>query len=130
MNKLKDQFSLVGHLLLGAETRDILAAAVGRIAAIATEVLRLLWMLLCLTFLIFLWGGAGTRKAIATLGSLPEKLADRQPKEKVDLVASTKQALSSVGTNGAAFAIAKAKSQLGIETEPAIVTSETDGQPS
>jgi hypothetical protein len=129
MNKLKDQFAHVGRLLFGAETRDIFTAAVQRFIAIVVETLRLGWMLFCLTFLIFIWGGVATRRAVDAIATLPARLAEReerQPKEKVDLVASTKQALSAVGTNGAAFAIAQAKSQLGIEADPAILKSDTD----
>jgi len=133
MNKLKDQFAQVGRLLFGTETRDILIAAVQRLAAIAVEMLRLGWMLLCLTFLVFLWGGAAMRRAVDTIATLPARLAERaaqaeqQPQEKVDLVTSTKQVLSHVSTNGAAFAIAQAKSQLGIETDSVILlTPETD----
>ncbi len=135
MNKLKDQFARVGRLLFGTETREIFVAATQRLLAIVGETLRLGWMLFCLTFLIFIWGGAATRRAVDAIATLPERLAERaeraelakrQPKEKIDLMASTKQALSAVGTNGAAIAIAKAKSQLGIDADPAILKPDTD----
>jgi hypothetical protein len=135
MNKLKDQFTLVGRLLFGTETREIFIAALQRLLAIVVETLRLGWMLFCLTFLIFVWGGAATRRAVDAIATLPERLAEqaeraelakRQPKEKIDLVTSTKQALSAVSTNGAALAIAKAKAQLGIETDPVLLTPDTD----
>lgn len=136
MNKLKDQFALVGRLLFGVETRDILTATVQRLVAIGVETLRLGWMLFCLTFLIFVWGGAATRRAVDAIVTLPTRLAQQaerakqQPPEKVDLVASTKQALSAVSTNGAAFAIAQAKSQLGLDTDPTMLTPESDQQTS
>lgn len=135
MNKLKDQFAQVGRLLFGAETRNIFAAAGQRLLAIVVETLRLGWMLFCLIFLVFVWGGAATRRAVDAIATLPERLAERaeraalakqQPKEKVDLVASTKQVLVDVSTNGAAFAIAQAKSQLGLDADAAVLTSNTD----
>ncbi|NJN61889.1 MAG: hypothetical protein HC795_10465 [Coleofasciculaceae cyanobacterium RL_1_1] len=78
MNKLKDQFILVGRLLFGTEAREIFVAALQRLLAIGVETLRLGWMLFCLTFLIFVWGGAATRRAVDAIATLPERLADKQ----------------------------------------------------
>ncbi|MGD1902975.1 MAG: hypothetical protein ACFB9N_12145 [Geitlerinemataceae cyanobacterium] len=128
MNKLKDQFAYVGRLWLSPETRQIFATAFGRIAEMVVETLRLVWLLFCLVCLMAVWSGAGARKALTTLVELPARFAarkaarqaERQRQEPVSPVASAKQMLASVGTNGAAFAIAKAKAQLGIETKSAI----------
>ncbi|MDC0834117.1 hypothetical protein AY599_10860 [Leptolyngbya valderiana BDU 20041] len=115
MNKLKTQFATVGELVFSPNTGETYSKAFQLTWNIVKETALLLWMMFCLVFLIFVWGW-GYATQIGRNAKVWYENQERRDHE--NLFNEAGKALLSASSSGTAFAIDRAKEQLGIENDP------------
>ncbi len=112
MHKLQAQIIKVGNLFFSPETGETYKKALVLTWNIILESAKLVWLTFCLLFVIFAW-----------IWTIFNRGADRvqtwynnidEPKTN-NILNATGKTLLIAGSTGAAFAVAKAKNELGIE---------------
>lgn len=117
MNRLKEQFQKLWATLTGEETLPTYRQALDLTWQILKETLILLWLVLCLVVVAgeWVWNGA-----IALINQSKTVLEKAKETSSDQMVTDTGKALLTASTDSVAFAIDRAKEQLGLPVQPRV----------
>jgi hypothetical protein len=117
MNRLKEQFQKLWATLTGQETLPTYRKALDLTWQILKETLVLLWLVLCLVVVAgeWVWNGA-----IAVVNQGKTVLDKAKDTSSDQMVTDTGKALLTASSDSVAFAIDRAKEQLGLPVQPRV----------
>lgn len=114
MHKFQAQIIKVGDLLFSPETGETYKKALLLTWNIIQESVKLVWLTFCLLFVIFAWIWTIFNRGADRVQTWYNNIDEPKPN---NLLNATGKTLLIAGSTGAAFAVAKAKSELGIEED-------------
>ena len=119
MDRIQTQASKIWDLLFADETAATYQKALNLTGTLLTELAQLVWLIICSVFVFGAWVGDASMKA----GQSIREWVDRQssgavkPASKKSVTAAGKSLLET-GRDGAAYLLAQAREQLGLESAP------------
>lgn len=127
MNRLKEQFQKLWATLTGDETLPTYRKALDLTWQILKETLILLWLVLCLVVVAGEWVWNGAIALVNQSKTVLEKAKDTSSDQ---MVTDTGKALLTASSDSVAFAIDRAKEQLGLPVQPRVKPAPKPPSPS
>ncbi|MGP1372176.1 MAG: hypothetical protein ACTS3T_05055 [Almyronema sp.] len=120
MDRIRAQASKLWELVFAAETAATYQKALALTWEILRETAQLIWLLICLVFVLAAWLGEYAKKLGRDFRNWYERLGEKpaEPEEAKPFFSSAGQSLLEASSNSAAFLLAQASEQLGIEYNP------------
>ncbi len=128
MDRIQTQASKIWDLLFANETAATYQKALNLTGTFLTELAQLVWLIVCSVFVFGAWVGDASMKA----GQSIREWVDRQssgavkPASQKSVTAAGKSLLDT-GRDGAAYLLAQAREQLGLESAPPASQTKTAG---
>ncbi|NEQ32203.1 MAG: hypothetical protein F6K04_14580 [Leptolyngbya sp. SIO4C5] len=120
MDRIRAQATKLWELIFAAETAATYQKALALTWDILKQTALLLWLLVCLVFVLLAWLGEYAKKLGKDFRNWYEHLGEKpaETEEAKPFFSSAGQSLLEASSNSAAFLLSQASEQLGIEYKP------------